>query len=165
MNPYLRQALDAADQQALMDHAAETSRSEPVNNESPSCRAGPPRKLPPQRMFRYVAAATAWCSMCTCNFRHDSLAVPHVDPPIPRLAGRSSSLRRSCQQVERCYRDREWVVIEGESGTGRTSWARPSPSTSPRSAPFAFFGSRVSTPPTILSPRSKLKRMVTISPS
>jgi transcriptional regulator of acetoin/glycerol metabolism len=39
---------------------------------------------------------------------------------IPRLAGRSSSFRRSCQQVERCYRDREWVVIEGERGSGRT---------------------------------------------
>jgi transcriptional regulator of acetoin/glycerol metabolism len=39
---------------------------------------------------------------------------------IPRLAGRSSSWRRSCQQVERCYRDRDWVVIEGEPGSGRT---------------------------------------------
>src|ERR1700752_5499206 len=47
-------------------------------------------------------------------------ASPSFPLPIPTLAGRSSSWRRSCQQVERCYRDRDWVVIEGESGTGRT---------------------------------------------
>jgi len=56
---------------------------------------------------------------------HVSLHVTESTPvrggqPIPRLAGRSSSFRRSCQQVERCYRDREWVVIEGERGSGRT---------------------------------------------
>jgi transcriptional regulator of acetoin/glycerol metabolism len=38
---------------------------------------------------------------------------------IPTLAGRSSSWRRSCQQVERCCRDGDWVVLEGESGSGR----------------------------------------------
>ena len=31
MNPYLRRTLDATDQQALMDHAAGTGRSEPVS--------------------------------------------------------------------------------------------------------------------------------------
>ena len=34
MNPYLRRTLDATDQQALMDHAAGTGRSEPVNTVS-----------------------------------------------------------------------------------------------------------------------------------
>ena len=43
---------------------------------------------------------------------------------IPGLAGRSSSWRRSCQQVERCCRDRDWVVLEGEKGCGRAKLAQ-----------------------------------------
>jgi transcriptional regulator of acetoin/glycerol metabolism len=54
------------------------------------------------------------------SLRVTESAPARVRQPIPRLAGRSSSFRRSCQQVERCYRDREWVVIEGERGSGRT---------------------------------------------
>jgi hypothetical protein len=43
---------------------------------------------------------------------------------IPGLVGRTSSLRRRCQQVERCCRDRDWVLLEGEKGSGRAKLAQ-----------------------------------------
>ena len=121
MNPYLRQALDAADQTALLDHAAEMTRSvghdhggrHPAQRKRRSrCRpqnaspiAGPQR----QHVVFHVSSCTS----------RESTPVARVAlEPIPRLAGRSSSFRRSCQQVERCYRDRDWVVIEGETRLG-----------------------------------------------
>src|SRR5258708_3785044 len=45
-------------------------------------------------------------------------------PSIPGLAGRSSSWHRCCQQVERCCRDQDWVVLDGESGSGRAKIAQ-----------------------------------------
>jgi sigma-54 dependent transcriptional regulator, acetoin dehydrogenase operon transcriptional activator AcoR len=49
---------------------------------------------------------------------------PPALPRIPGLAGHSSSWRRICQQVERCCRDRDWVVLEGEKGCGRAKLAQ-----------------------------------------
>lgn len=119
MNPYLRQALDSADQTALLDHAAEMART--------SLKTTAVATLPSGTTMKLSAA-----ERISARIRSDSV-VFHVAlhmaerfpthgsvQHIPRLAGRSSSWRRSCQQVERCYRDRDWVVIEGETGTGRT---------------------------------------------
>lgn len=118
MNPYLRQALDAADQTALLDHVAEMARS--------SFSTTTVATLPSSTSVKITVA-----DRVAVGVRNDSVVfhislhvTERVPAPgghvIPRLAGRSSSFRRSCQQVERCYRDREWVVIEGERGSGRT---------------------------------------------
>ena len=118
MNPYLRQSLDAADQIALLDHAAEMTRT------SFSTTAVAP--LPSGATVRISAAERIAVRVRSHSVVfHVSLHVTERTPvrtgqSIPRLAGRSSSFRRSCQQVERCYRDRDWVVIEGERGSGRT---------------------------------------------
>jgi sigma-54 dependent transcriptional regulator, acetoin dehydrogenase operon transcriptional activator AcoR len=118
MNPYLRQSLNAADQTALLDHAAELTRS--------SFAATAVATLPSGTSVKISTAERIAVGVRNDNVVfHVSLHVSERTPvrggqPIPRLAGRSSSFRRSCQQVERCYRDREWVVIEGEPGSGRT---------------------------------------------
>jgi transcriptional regulator of acetoin/glycerol metabolism len=118
MNPYLRQALDAADQTALLDHAAEMTRT--------SFRTTAVATLPSGASVKISAAERIAVRVRSDSVVfHVSLNITESAPvrggqPIPRLAGRSSSFRRSCQQVERCYRDREWVVIEGERGSGRT---------------------------------------------
>ncbi|MGW5113699.1 hypothetical protein [Nocardia sp. NPDC004123] len=44
-------------------------------------------------------------------------------PEVPGLAGSSSLWRRSCQQVERCRADRNWVVLVGGSGSDRVKLA------------------------------------------
>ncbi|GAB3216606.1 sigma-54-dependent Fis family transcriptional regulator [Mycolicibacterium hippocampi] len=118
MNPYLRQALDAGDQTALLDHAAEMTRT--------SLTVTTVATLPSSASVKISTAERIAVGVRSDSMVfHVSLHVTERAParggqPIPRLAGRSSSFRRSCQQVERCYRDREWVVIEGERGSGRT---------------------------------------------
>ncbi|CAN5726542.1 transcriptional regulator MimR [soil metagenome] len=118
MNPYLRQALDAADQTALLDHAAEMTRASFTTTAVATLPSGTSVKI---STAERIAVRVRTDSVVF----HVSLHVTESAPvrgsvAIPRLAGRSSSFRRSCQQVERCYRDREWVVIEGERGSGRT---------------------------------------------
>jgi transcriptional regulator of acetoin/glycerol metabolism len=118
MNPYLRQALNAADQTALLDHASEMTRSSLATTVVATLPSGTSVKL---STAERIAVRVRSDSVVL----HVSLHVTERTParggrPIPRLAGRSSSFRRSCQQVERCVRDREWVVIEGERGSGRT---------------------------------------------
>jgi len=118
MNPYLRQALDAADQTALLDQAAEMTRTSFTTTTVAILPSGASVKI---STAERIAVGVRSDSVVF----HVSLHVTESAPvrggqPIPRLAGRSSSFRRSCQQVERCYRDREWVVIEGERGSGRT---------------------------------------------
>jgi transcriptional regulator of acetoin/glycerol metabolism len=118
MNLYLRQALDAADQTALLDHAAEMTRTSFTTTAVATLPSGTSVKI---STAERIAVGVRSDSVVF----HVSLHIAESAPvrgglPIPRLAGRSSSFRRSCQQVERCYRDREWVVIEGERGSGRT---------------------------------------------
>ncbi|MBX7434902.1 siderophore-interacting protein [Mycobacterium sp. Y57] len=123
MNPYLRQTLDAADQKSLLDHAADLARARTAKTAV--------AVLPSGNTARISAAEQVQARGRTTNvvlhvhMRPSSVraAAPETHRAIPQLAGRSSSWRRSCQQVERCYRDRDWVVIEGEIGTGRTRLA------------------------------------------
>ncbi|GFG73332.1 sigma-54-dependent Fis family transcriptional regulator [Mycobacterium botniense] len=125
MNSFLRQTLNTADQTALLNHAAELVET----TETATAVA----VLPSTTTVRISVAERV-----TTRGRTGS-AVLHVQiqpvtkvasgphrafQSIPRLAGRSSSWRRSCQQVERCYRDRDWVVIEGENGSGRATLAQ-----------------------------------------
>ncbi|BBX43492.1 sigma-54-dependent Fis family transcriptional regulator [Mycobacterium simiae] len=125
MNSYLRQMLDAADQTALLDHATELAGA--------ATTATAVVTLPSATTMRISVAEYIPVR------GHERNAVFHVQmqpvakataaqrraiQSIPRLAGRSSAWRRSCQQVERCYRERDWVVIEGESGSGRSTLAQ-----------------------------------------
>lgn len=125
MNSFLRQALNAVDQTALLDHATGLAEA--------SGTATAVAVLPSNDTVRISVAERVGSSGRACNAvfhvqmqpAAKAAAVQHrAVQSIPRLAGRSSSWRRSCQQVERCYRDRDWVVIEGESGSGRATLAQ-----------------------------------------
>jgi transcriptional regulator of acetoin/glycerol metabolism len=119
MNPYLRRALDAADQTALLDHASDMASASMARTAVASLPSGTTVKI---SAVERVSARVRNDSVVFHVALHitESVATPSAGQTIPRLAGRSSSWRRSCQQVERCYRDRDWVVIEGEPGSGRT---------------------------------------------
>lgn len=119
MNPYLRQSLDAADQTALLDQAAELALTQTSHTAVTTVPSG-------------ITVKIAAAERVPTKGRNDNVVFhvsvqPASQPTVrgiwqhvvPSLAGHSSSWRRSCQQVERCYRDREWVVIEGEHGSGR----------------------------------------------
>ncbi|MET0897196.1 MAG: helix-turn-helix domain-containing protein [Mycobacterium sp.] len=118
MNPYLRRSLDAADQTALLDHAAEMTRTSFTTTVVTTLPSGTSVKI---STAERIAVRVRSDSVVFHVSLHITESTPvRAGQSIPRLAGRTSSFRRSCQQVERCYRDRDWVVIEGEHGTGRT---------------------------------------------
>jgi transcriptional regulator of acetoin/glycerol metabolism len=117
MNPYLRQTLDGNDQRTLLEHASDLRDA---------TAASTAMAILPSGMIAKITTADRVTTRSGSNvvfhvhFAPTSAAPGGTGrPSIPTLAGRSSSWRRSCQQVERCCRDREWVVLEGEGGTGR----------------------------------------------
>ena len=126
MNRYLRQTLDANDQIALLEHASDVRSSPVAGTLLASLPSGNTAKITP------VERASTRGGGTNIVF-HVHLAVEAtahrlgVRAParatVPSLAGRSSSWRRSCQQVERCCRDGDWVVLDGEKGSGRSRLA------------------------------------------
>jgi transcriptional regulator of acetoin/glycerol metabolism len=126
MNRYLRQRLDANDQIALLEHASDLLAA---------IAPGSPRVVLPSGSFAKICVANrAQIRGRTNVVFHVQLSLQEtvhrlgIRQPalthIPGLAGRSSSWRRSCQEVERCCRDRDWVVLEGEKGSGRAKLAQ-----------------------------------------
>ncbi|WP_280522723.1 sigma-54-dependent Fis family transcriptional regulator [Mycobacterium alsense] len=126
MNRYLRQALDTNDQIALLEHASELLGS---------TLSGTVLAVLPSGQIAKITAADRAEIRGRTNVvflvRLSSEPTAHrvgtrqpVVSHIPGLAGRSSSWQRSCQQVERCCRDRDWVLLEGEKGSGRTKLAQ-----------------------------------------
>jgi transcriptional regulator of acetoin/glycerol metabolism len=118
MNPYLRQALDPGDQTTLLDHADEMARTAGPATAIATLPSGSTARITAVEQFSTRGRRNVvFHVQLTFQSAPDSRVAPES---IPCLAGRSSSWLRSCQQVERCYRDRDWVVIEGESGAGRS---------------------------------------------
>ncbi|MEU7765278.1 helix-turn-helix domain-containing protein [Nocardia sp. NPDC049190] len=125
MNQYLRQVLDPLDQMALVQHSIELGSHGAVDNLLASLPSGRIAKV---TAVERIAAHGGSRTMVL----HVHLPVDHaIHHPtvtfrlsLPGVAGRSSSWRRSCQRVERCCRDREWVVIDGEKGSGRAKLAK-----------------------------------------
>lgn len=127
MNAYLRRALDGNEQTVVLEHASDlltTTLSGTVLAALPSGR---------------IANITAADRSTTRGGRTN--VVFHVDVStqassrptltghsarvhIPGLAGRNSAWLRCCQQVRQCRRDREWVMLEGEKGSGRAKLAQ-----------------------------------------
>ncbi|ORW99585.1 siderophore-interacting protein [Mycobacterium triplex] len=126
MNRFLRQTLDINDQIALLEHASDLLHTTATRQ--------PLAVLP--------SGTTANISVVDhAEVRGRTNVVFHVHLPteatasrvgirqsvashVPGLVGRSSAWRRSCEQVERCCRDRDWVLLEGERGSGRAKLAQ-----------------------------------------
>jgi transcriptional regulator of acetoin/glycerol metabolism len=127
MNPYLRQALDAGDQIALLEHASDMRGSDAVSTAVVELPSGSTAKItaaehiPVRGHGSYVVFQIRLAVEETA--RRFGIGSP-IRPGIPGLAGRSSSWHRSCQQIERCCRDRDWVALDGEVGSGRAKIAQ-----------------------------------------
>lgn len=123
MNRYLRKSLDALDQHAILEHAADlqNSLSTATGVVLPSghfAKITVAERIRARSGRNDIVAHVAVIDS-TVNTMH---VVPRP-PTVPGLAGNSSSWRRSCQQVERCCTDRDWVVLDGEPGSGRAKLA------------------------------------------
>ena len=125
MNPYLRRMLDSGDQAALLDHAAELARSSTVTTAVTTLPSGITTRMSTVEQVSSGNRGRHVVFHVLAPVAAHSTAVNAVSiASIPGLAGHSSSWRRSCQQLERCYRDRDWVMIEGEAGSGRSKLAQ-----------------------------------------
>jgi transcriptional regulator of acetoin/glycerol metabolism len=121
VNRRLRLALPPQDQAAIVEHAVDLGLQHLPGHrivELPGGRTarlsvvekiGQPSKRPASAVFHvHLAEGTT----------------PTVAPEIfgrslPGLVGPSPSWRRACQQISECAREKVWVAVSGESGTGR----------------------------------------------
>lgn len=120
MNQYLRQALDPADQMTLLSNAAEMIQAAAGTTVLVNLQSGNVARI--STVERITTTSAVFHAQI--QLRAERSAAPAASRHIPGLAGRSSSWRRCCQLVEQFCRDRDWVVIEGERGSGRTKLAQ-----------------------------------------
>ena len=127
MNPYLRRTLNGSDQSALLEHASDLLTS---------TLSGTALAVLPSGHIAKISAAdrsTMRGGRTNVVFHVDLSAETSSNPPqigrsahthIPGLAGRNNAWLRCCQQVRQCCRDRDWVMLEGEKGSGRARLAQ-----------------------------------------
>jgi transcriptional regulator of acetoin/glycerol metabolism len=126
MNPYLRQALDPGDQIALLAHASDMLGSDAVSTALIELPSGSSAKITAAERIpiRGRGSSVVFQVRLAVEEAAHRFGIGSPTPSIPGLAGRSSSWHRSCQQVERCCRDHDWVVLDGENGSGRAKIAQ-----------------------------------------
>ncbi len=122
MNRQLRRTLEVNDRTALSERASEFRGSAVVG-------AVLTVELPSGAAARVRAVHRSPGRGGRANFVyqvHIDVAEADSPPPvhIPHLAGTSSSWRHAAQQVDRSCREREWLVLNGEPGSGRSALAR-----------------------------------------
>ena len=125
MNPYLRRTLNGNDQTTLLEHASDLLSS---------TLSGTALAVLPSGQIAKITAAerlTVRGGRTNVVFHVDLSVKPSSQPRrighmarVPGLAGRNSAWLRCCQQVRQCCRDRDWVMLEGEKGSGRARLAQ-----------------------------------------
>ncbi len=127
MNPYLRRTLDGTEQTALLEHASDL-----LNCTLPGTALA---VLPGGRIAKLTAVerSTLRGGRINAVFRVDLSTEASSHPYqighpahtyIPGLAGRNSAWLRCCQQVRQCCHNRDWMMLEGEHGSGRARLAQ-----------------------------------------
>ncbi|AEF40598.1 sigma-54-dependent Fis family transcriptional regulator [Hoyosella subflava] len=128
MNRRLRVALDAEDQAALLEHALDATHVPTGTNVICALPSGQTGRL--TRIDNF--APELRLDMALFHVHLNDFSVTHLMPALesapllPGLAGTSASWRRSCGEISHCVRDRQWVVVAGEPGTGRCEALRVS---------------------------------------
>lgn len=126
MNPNLRRTLDANDQTALLEHATDLLGS---------TLSGTALAVLPSGHIAKITAADRSTTRGRTNvvFHVVVSAAPSSRLPqigrlahahIPGLAGRNSAWLQCCQQVRQCCHHQDWVMLEGEKGSGRARLAQ-----------------------------------------
>jgi transcriptional regulator of acetoin/glycerol metabolism len=127
MNPYLRRTLDGYDQTVLLEHASDL-----LTCTLPGTTLA---VLPSGRVAKITATERSTLRSGRTNVvlrvdlsaetgSHLSRMSRSPNTSIPGLAGRNSAWLSCCQQVRQCCRDRNWVLLEGEKGSGRARLAQ-----------------------------------------
>lgn len=128
MNEKARTTLKPGDQSALLRHAAETlsEHREPASVELPS---GVQVRLHTRAVPGDGGVAGVVVDVKVVETAATA-GVPGVPAParpasarmlLPGLIGSSPLWRRACADVEGVYRSGDWLVVEGEAGTGKAA--------------------------------------------
>ena len=126
MNRYLRQTLDTNDQIALLEYASDLLHTTATRHPLAVLPSGTTANISAvdHAEIRGRTNVVFHVHLSTEAAAHRVGTRQSVASHIPGLVGRSSSWRHSCQLVERCCRDRDWVLLEGEKGSGRAKLAQ-----------------------------------------
>jgi len=126
MNSRLQQSFNSADQAALLSSAAEIAESAGTPTVITTLPSGTTVRISlAERVATPGRARNAVFHVQMQQFVQIGAAQNSERTQATlRLPGRSSSWLRSCQQVEHYYRDRQWTLIEGERGSGRSTLAQ-----------------------------------------
>ncbi len=127
MNDHARELIDPTDHAALVSGAIEALNS------------GTRLKLVdlPSGAVARVQGKTSWSQRGTAGgVLHVQLAAPDATPvrglpphlpphaQLPAAVGSGLRWTKCCQAVDRHFQTREWLILEGEPGTGKTTVAR-----------------------------------------
>lgn len=125
MNDRTRQLLDATDQTALLARGAEALRSgrrHHLTVDLPSGLTARVRCQPTEDTSQGGVLLVHTVAASTSGGGRTSTAPPA--PTLNTAVGSSPAWRTVCQAVDRHLRTREWLILEGEPGTGKTTLAR-----------------------------------------
>lgn len=127
MNPYLRRTLDGNEQTALLEHASDLLSSTLSGTALAVLPSGQIAKITAADRTAIRGGQTNVVFQVDLSSQISSQA-PRVArsarTQIPGLAGRDSAWLRCCQQVRQCCSNRDWVMLEGEKGSGRARLAQ-----------------------------------------
>lgn len=139
VNKKLRLALDVGDRAVLFAHAVDSLRFRTAGSIICSLPSGRIARLTRADNFPAEMAANAALFHVHLNDRPAVHMLPAIAPsrPLRGIVGSSASWRRSCDEILRCVREQRWVVVRGETGTGRcealiAATAEMNPASQPR---------------------------------
>ncbi|MCY7341868.1 MAG: sigma-54-dependent Fis family transcriptional regulator [Pseudonocardia sp.] len=126
MNDKARELIDPVDQLALVTGATEAMRSGRglLLQDLPS-GAVARVQVRPSWNDRGAAGGVLLVALAAPGIAHRprTAASPPVSP-LPAAVGSGLLWTKCCQAVDRHFRSREWLVLEGEPGVGKTTLAR-----------------------------------------
>ncbi|MFC9361095.1 sigma-54-dependent Fis family transcriptional regulator [Rhodococcus sp. NPDC057014] len=120
VNRRLRVALDALDQAALLEHAVDLSSVNAAYRHIVALPSGQTARLSSIEDFGLGARRPmALFYVHLLDVPTSSVASALASTVLPGVTGTSASWRRTCQQIARCAREQQWVIVSGEPGSGR----------------------------------------------
>ena len=126
LNDRARELLAPADQGPLLAEATEAlgHRPTPAAAGRPAERADRAGAVPAELQRGRIGRAGSSRSSSSARCRRQRARGTAPPPALPTAVGSGTLWTKCCQAVDRHFRAREWLVLEGEPGTGKTTLAR-----------------------------------------
>ena len=125
LNDHARASLTPADQSTLLAQAADAMTAGRRGTRLIELSSG----LTARMYCRRVGSAEPSSGIVAHVVMEETTSHSHRPPaanqlPLPSLVGTGPPWLHACQEVERIFRSREWLVVEGEPGVGKLAVLR-----------------------------------------